>query len=78
MSKQIQATELERLITQSIPDADVHVRLFSGNDHFEVEVSSSSFAGLSKIAQHKKVYAALGDHMRESIHALALTTRIKT
>ncbi len=78
MSNQIQAEELERLIKQSIPDAEVKVYLFSGDDHFEMEVASASFAGLSKIAQHKKVYAALGDHMQGNIHALALKTRIKT
>ncbi len=78
MSNQIQTAELERLIKASIPDAEVSVRLFSGDDHFEMEVASASFAGLSKIAQHKKVYAALGHHMRETIHALALRTRIKT
>jgi len=40
-----------------------------------LEVVSSAFEGKSRIAQHKMVYAALGDNMRQAIHALALKTR---
>ncbi|RMH60060.1 MAG: BolA/IbaG family iron-sulfur metabolism protein [Zetaproteobacteria bacterium] len=66
--------ELKRLVKAAIPDAEVIVRLFSGDDHFEMEVRSSAFAGKSRIAQHRMVYAALGEHMREAIHALKLKT----
>lgn len=62
------------MVRQSIPDAEVNVRLFSGNNHFEMTVVSPAFAGKSRIAQHQMVYAALGDNMREAIHALALKT----
>lgn len=66
------------MVRQSIPDAEVHVRLFSGNNHFEMVVVSAAFAGKSRIAQHQMVYAALGDNMREAIHALALKTATPT
>lgn len=62
------------MVRQAIPDAEVNVRLYSGDDHFEVEVVAESFAGKSRVAQHQMVYAALGDHMRAAIHALALKT----
>jgi len=65
---------LIRLIEQSIPQSTVDVRLFSGNDHFEMRVTSPAFIGKSKVAQHQMVYQALGDHMRSRIHALALKT----
>jgi len=67
--------QLAELVRQHIPDAQIEVGLFSGNDHFEMTVTSASFNGKSRVAQHKMVYAALGDHMRQRVHALALTTR---
>jgi len=68
--------EVIAMIQQSIPDADVQVNVYSGDDHFEMQVSSASFAGLSRIKQHKLVYAALGEQMKQAIHALALKTSI--
>ena len=42
--------------------------------HFEALIVSDAFAGLSRIKQHQLVYAALGDRMREEIHALSMQT----
>ena len=63
------------LVRAHIPDAEVSVRLFSGDDHFEMEVVSPAFTGKPRVAQHQMVYDALGEHMRGAIHALALKTR---
>lgn len=68
--------ELVALVKQGIPDAEVVVQLFSGDDHFEMEVVSAAFSGKSRVAQHQMVYAALGEQMRSAIHALALKTSI--
>ena len=68
--------EVIDMIRQGIPDADVQVNVYSGDDHFEMQVASASFAGLSRIKQHQMVYAALGDQMKQAIHALALKTSI--
>ena len=68
--------EVAELVRQGIPGAEVNVRLFSGHDHFEMEVVSAAFKGKSRIAQHQMVYATLGDKMKEAIHALALKTSI--
>jgi len=65
---------LIKLVEQFIPQSDVDVRLFSGDDHFEMRVVSPVFADKSKVAQHQMVYQALGNHMRSRIHALALKT----
>ncbi|RMG90745.1 MAG: BolA family transcriptional regulator [Zetaproteobacteria bacterium] len=73
----INADEIRRLVLKHIPDAEVNVRTFAGDDHFEMHVASRSFAGLSRVAQHQMVYAALGEHMKEAIHALALKTMVK-
>ena len=42
--------------------------------HFEALVVSPAFRGLSRIARHRLVYAAMGDRMREEVHALSMTT----
>lgn len=42
--------------------------------HWEALIVSAAFEGLSKVRQHQLVYAALGDRMREEIHALSMTT----
>ena len=67
---------IAEMVRRSIPDAIVNVQLFSGDNHFEMEVLSAAFAGKSRIAQHQMVYAALGDNMRQAIHALALKTAV--
>ncbi len=42
--------------------------------HFEAVIVSDAFAGKSRIQQHQLVYAALGERMREEIHALSMKT----
>jgi len=42
--------------------------------HFEARIVSAAFAGLSRVRRHQLVYAALGDRMREEIHALSMQT----
>ena len=44
----------------------------SGESHFTVEIESPAFAGLSRLARQRAVNAALGDLMKERIHALAI------
>lgn len=43
-------------------------------DHYEAVVVATSFEGKTRVAQHKLVYAALGELMAGPVHALALTT----
>jgi len=42
--------------------------------HFEALIVSPAFEGKSRVARHQLVYAALGDRMREEIHALSMNT----
>jgi len=74
MTEAIRPDMLEELVLKALPDAKVTVHCYSGNDHFEMEVICPSFEGKTRIAQHKMVYAALGENMRAAIHALALKT----
>ena len=72
----IEASEIERLIKQDIPDATVEITaLADDDDHFAARVISSEFAGKSKVQQHQLVYKALGQTMGGALHALQLQTR---
>ncbi len=42
--------------------------------HFQAVIVSSQFDGKSRVARHQVVYGALGDRMREEIHALSMQT----
>jgi acid stress-induced BolA-like protein IbaG/YrbA len=42
--------------------------------HFQALIVSAAFEGQSRVARHQRVYAALGDRMREEIHALSMRT----
>ena len=69
------AVEIERLIRDSIPDAEVTITDLAGDgDHYSARVVSASFAGLDRVRQHQRVYAALGGRMGAELHALQLTT----
>ena len=47
----------------------------SGESHFTVEIEAEQFAGMSRLARQRAVNAALGDLMRERVHALAIRAR---
>jgi acid stress-induced BolA-like protein IbaG/YrbA len=51
-----------------------HLEVDGDGHHWEAVIVSQAFAGLPKVRQHQLVYAALGDRMREEIHALSMTT----
>ena len=42
--------------------------------HFFATIVSAEFEGTSRVKRHQRVYAALGDRMREQIHALSMKT----
>ncbi len=43
-----------------------------GESHFALSITSAAFAGQSRVARQRLVYAALGDLMRERVHALTI------
>ena len=69
------ADDIERLIRAAIPDAEVTITDLAGDgDHYAARVVSATFAGLTRVGQHQRVYAALGPRMGNELHALQLTT----
>ncbi len=51
-----------------------HLEVDGDGQHFNALIVSSAFAGKRPIQRHQMVYAALGDRMREEIHALSMKT----
>lgn len=69
--------DLRAMIEAAFPDAAVTITDLAGDgDHFAAHVVSAAFRGMSRVAQHKAVYAALGGRMGGELHALQLTTAI--
>jgi len=51
-----------------------HLEVLGDGQHFEALIVSGEFEGRSRVQRHQLVYAALGDRMREEIHALSMKT----
>ena len=54
--------------------ACIHLEVEGDGQHFSAIIVSDAFAGKRPIQRHQIVYAALGDRMREEIHALSMKT----
>lgn len=69
------AAEIERLIKERFPDAQVVIQDLRGDgDHYAAHVVSAAFKGKSRVQQHQLVYQALRGKMGGDLHALALQT----
>jgi len=81
------AAEITRRLTEAlspshlavIDDSDKH-RGHAGHDgsgesHFTVEIVADAFTGQNRVARQRAVNHALGDLMREKVHALAIRAR---
>jgi acid stress-induced BolA-like protein IbaG/YrbA len=51
-----------------------HLEVEGDGRHFFATIVSDEFAGLTRVKRHQRVYAALGERMREQIHALSMKT----
>lgn len=69
------AADIERLIKDAIPDAEVTIQDLAGDgDHYAATIVSEIFRGKSRVQQHQLVYQALQGNMGGVLHALALKT----
>ena len=51
-----------------------HLEVLGDGQHFQALIVSTAFAGKSRVQRHQLVYGALGERMREEIHALSMQT----
>jgi acid stress-induced BolA-like protein IbaG/YrbA len=66
------AADVQRFIAQGL--ACDHLEVEGDGRHFFATIVSPEFEGASRVARHQRVYRALGDRMREQIHALSMKT----
>jgi stress-induced morphogen len=71
------AEDIKQRIEAAIPGAHADVEDYTGGgDHFRASVTATAFDGLSRIQQHRLVYAVFGAEIGGAIHALALKTDV--
>jgi acid stress-induced BolA-like protein IbaG/YrbA len=51
-----------------------HLEVIGDGQHFQALVVAGAFAGKNRVQRHQLVYRALGERMREEIHALSMRT----
>ncbi len=63
-------------VRQGISDglACEHLEVSGDGQHFDAVIVSNAFEGRSRVQRHQLVYSALGDRMRQEIHALSMRT----
>lgn len=67
--------ELTNRLKEHLPSAQIDARdLTGGGDHWQVSIRAEEFKDKSRVEQHQMVYKALGDWMKQEIHALSLDT----
>ena len=67
--------ELQAKIEDAFPGDDIFLSSPMGDDnHFQLRVVSEQFSGKTMVERHQLIYQALGDAMREAVHALAIKT----
>ena len=47
----------------------------AGESHFTLTIESAAFAGKSRVERQRMIYAALGDLMRDRVHALSIRAK---
>ena len=68
----VTAEDIKEWIEQNLDESEVEI---SGDGrHFDAVIVCAGFAGKTRIQLHQMVYAALGDRMKDDIHALSMHT----
>ena len=68
--------EIKKYIKEAMPDAVIDIKDLAGDgNHYSATITSSQFAGKSKIEQHKMVYNSLKGKMGNELHALAIKAK---
>lgn len=69
--------EIVSRIKAALPDATVELRDLAGDgDHWAATITTSAFAGKTRVQQHQMVNAAFGKDMGTVLHSLAITTKV--
>lgn len=71
----IPKAELEKMLAENFPQAKIEVvALVDDDNHYSVQIIDKSFAGKTRIEQHKMVNIALKEILGDVLHAMQLKT----
>lgn len=71
----VSSVDIENKLRAALDVTHLEVEDLTGTlDHYRVAIVSPAFDGKTRIEQHQSVYQALGDWMKQEIHALSLQT----
>jgi len=74
----IKQEEIEKLLKEGFPDADIEIRDLAGDDnHYAAIIKSSKFKNKNRVQQHQLVYDSLKGKMGNELHALQIYTIVK-
>ena len=74
----IAKNKLEKILRESFPQALIEVVDTAGDEnHYSVKITDKSFAGKTRIEQHKMVNNALKEILGDVLHAMQLKTSAK-
>jgi stress-induced morphogen len=75
----MQAEQLKARLIEAFPDAEIAVFDLTGTqDHWQVQITTKFFQGLSRIQQHQMVMKVFDPELKTGeVHALSLKTQIK-
>lgn len=73
------AEQMTERLKQNYPDSTIEVYDLTGTqDHWEVSIESSVFAGMTRIKQHQHVMGCFAPELKTGeVHALSIKTKIK-
>ena len=69
---QLSPEDVKRYLAEGLACEQLQVE--GDGQHFSALIVSRAFEGKSRVQRHQFVYAALGERMREEIHALSMRT----
>lgn len=71
----VSTKEIQNLLAEKLPGSEIEVIDQLGDGyHYQINVASKDFEGLSKLKQHRKVMGALKEYLQEKIHAVSINT----
>lgn len=79
LSPSMTADQMKQRLEENYPESKIEVFDLTGTqDHWEVYVESSRFAGLTRIQQHQQVMGCFGPELKTGeVHALSIKTKLK-
>lgn len=74
------AEQMKQRLQENYKDGAIEVFDLTGTqDHWEVSVESTIFAGMTRIQQHQHVMACFGPELQTGeVHALSIKTKVKS